>query len=106
MKKRYIIVTLAFSLLAACVGCVGVGVIVMLSPSRPSVMKEDVNRIEAGMTLDEVTAILGPSHVHHVKTRNVGGAARGVMHVWNVESPAGTVRIIINDADSRVVEKT
>jgi hypothetical protein len=105
MKKWFVIATLSLAVVAACVGCVGIGVIILM-PTRPSVMKKDVDRIEEGMTLDEVTAILGPSHFNHVHTRNVGGAARGRLHVWNVESPVGLVHIVINDADSRVVQKT
>ena len=73
-------------------------------------MKKDVDRIEVGMTLEQVEEILGRPSDGSGKTRNMGGAARGVMHVWNVDNPdgnhVGTLSMIVNDADSKVSQKS
>lgn len=59
MKRRYLISALLFT---ACVG-VALAVTAMLPPT-PGVTKANLDRIEIGMTVDEVNAILGPPEWH------------------------------------------
>jgi hypothetical protein len=104
MKRRYVVCILALTTVAACLLLSAIGWIVMLLP--PGVMKDDADRIAVGMTLEQVTEILGRQADGSGKVRNIGGAASGVMHVWNVENPVGihvgAVSVIVNDADSKV----
>jgi len=56
MKKKWWIIALA-----TIAGCIGLAFLIpALRPWRPGVTKENFDRIEIGMTYDEVEAILGP----------------------------------------------
>ena len=54
MKRRYLIVAVSF----AAIACLAVGVLAVLPP-RPGVTKANFDRIEIGMTLEEVERIFG-----------------------------------------------
>lgn len=66
MKKRHLITA---GVMAACVGLV-LGVLAMLPPS-PGVTKANFDRIEIGMTMTEVEAILGSHCVGPVVNHNI-----------------------------------
>jgi hypothetical protein len=60
---------------------------------RPGVTADNVRRIKAGMTLEEVEALLGEEGTLFVDTRDRRGRWRLTVYTWDSGAGAATVRV-------------
>ena len=96
-KKRWIVLA---GMLAACV-CVTLAVLALLPP-RPGVTPANIERIEDGMTQEEVEKILGGPGVNLLASTSF--VPRGRVVVWDHPHDGTYVRVGF-DRDNRVIGK-
>jgi outer membrane protein assembly factor BamE (lipoprotein component of BamABCDE complex) len=97
-RKRYYLI--AAAALAACVGIL-IGVLAML-PASPGVTKANFDRVEEGMTREEVNAILGEP-TYYANTRSWDHADGSYCQVHFADEKVTSTMII--PADETLSEK-
>jgi hypothetical protein len=95
-RKRYIVAAFVASILVAIVAWI----VVENLPPTPGITQTNFDRIEKGITKEEVEAILGEPAFSRVKTRTPGN----VVHMW--KSPSGSLATVAFSEDGKVIRKS